>query len=298
MRRFSYITGRERTAIAAAVAVAAIAVGVMVLTGKGDKTEPAAPQDSAAQSGRRTAWRGETSRHEFCYDEGGRQTELFPFDPNTADSTQLLRLGLAPWQVRGIYRYRNKGGVFRRRVDFARVHGLTRGQYRRLEPYIVIGDDYAPARQIYDETNKKPYANDTLKRQLKLKMGERVSINAADTAQLRRVPGIGEHFAGAIIRYRDRLGGYYSVQQLMEISGFPAESLPYFIVGEPCFRRIDINKATFSQLRRHPYISYSLARAIIEHRRLHGAIKSLDDLTLYRDFTPEAMARLEKYVEM
>lgn len=298
MRRFSYITGRERTAIAVAAAAAAIALGVLVFTGKGGRTEPAVAQDSTAQGGRHTAWRGEKNRHEYRYDEGGRQTELFSFDPNTADSTQLLRLGLAPWQVRSIYRYRNKGGIFRRKTDFARVYGLTRGQYRRLEPYILIGDDYAPARDVYENKEKEAYVRDTVKYQLKLKEGEHVSINAADTALLRRVPGIGEHFSSEIIRYRDRLGGYYSVQQLLEINGFPAESLPYFVVGEPRFRRININKASLSQLRRHPYINYYLARTIIEHRRLHGTIKSLDDLKLYRDFTPEVLARLENYVEM
>ena len=68
--------------------------------------------------------------------------ERFAFDPNTADSTQLLRLGLKPWQVRSIYRYRAKGGVFSEPADFARVYGLTLKQYRELEPYIRIGRDY------------------------------------------------------------------------------------------------------------------------------------------------------------
>ena len=54
------------------------------------------------------------------------RAERFCFDPNTADSTQLLRLGLQPWQVRNIYRYRARGGIYRTREDFARLYGLTR----------------------------------------------------------------------------------------------------------------------------------------------------------------------------
>lgn len=56
-------------------------------------------------------------------EENALQTTLFPFDPNTADSTQLLRLGLRPWQVRSIYKYRARGGVYRRPEDFARLYG-------------------------------------------------------------------------------------------------------------------------------------------------------------------------------
>jgi len=297
MRRFSYITGRERTAIAAAAAAVVIGLGVMIFAGKGGKTGLSAAKDSTAQRGTPKAMLDERGNGKFRYDEGGGTAELFSFDPNTADSTQLLRLGLSPWQVRSIYRYRNKGGIFRRKTDFARVYGLTKGQYKRLEPYINIGEDYAPARKIYDEIDKKLYVRDTVKYPLKLKEGEHVSINAADTAQLRRVPGIGRHFSREIVHYRNRLGGYYSVRQLLEIDGFPEESLPYFVVGEPCFSRININKATLSQLRQHPYINYYLARTITEHRRLHGRINSLDDLKLYRDFTSEVIKRLESYVE-
>ena len=70
---------------------------------------------------------------------------LFPFDPNTATADQLLQLGLAPFQVRNILKYRSKGGIYRSPMDFARLYGLTRRQYRELEPYITIGDDYEPA---------------------------------------------------------------------------------------------------------------------------------------------------------
>lgn len=75
------------------------------------------------------------------YQTDGVRAERFPFDPNTADSTTLLRLGLRPWQVRNIYKYRAHGGVYRKPEDFARLYGLTAGQYRELEPYIRISSD-------------------------------------------------------------------------------------------------------------------------------------------------------------
>ena len=72
--------------------------------------------------------------------------ESFPFDPNEADSTQLLRLGLTPAQVRSIYRHRAKGYVYSRVEDFARTPFMTRGQWDHLRPLIKIGDQYKPVK--------------------------------------------------------------------------------------------------------------------------------------------------------
>ncbi len=58
---------------------------------------------------------------------------LFPFDPNTATVEELQQLGLAPFQVRNIIKYRSKGGVYHSPMDFARLYGLTRKQYRALD---------------------------------------------------------------------------------------------------------------------------------------------------------------------
>ena len=68
--------------------------------------------------------------------------ESFPFDPNEADSTQLLRLGLTPAQVRSIYRHRAKGYVYSTPEDFARTPFMTKGQWNHLKPLIKIGDQY------------------------------------------------------------------------------------------------------------------------------------------------------------
>lgn len=111
------------------------------------------------------------------------------------------------------------------------------------------------------------------------------------------MPGIGRGFARAIVAYGERLGGYVSVSQLDEIDDFPAEAKKYLVVSSPVTRRLNLNKSTVNQLRRHPYISFFQAKAIADYRRLHGNLHSLDDLKLHRDFTDEARRRLEPYVE-
>lgn len=243
------------------------------------------------------------------YDEGlAPSKESFYFDPNTADSTQLLRLGLQPWQVRNIYRYRAKGGVYRKKEDFARLYGLTVKDYRRLEPYIRISEDYLPAstlvggkgdindRNYRDYSNYSTYKKDSLRYPVKIREGEHVVLNTADTSMLRKVPGIGAYYAKEIVRYGKWLGGYVHVSQLDEIDNFPKEAKKYFVITDPHPQKLSINKLTLQQLRRHPYINYYQAKAIVDYRRLHGDIKSLRDLRFSSDFTDEDIRRLEPYI--
>jgi len=237
-----------------------------------------------------------------------QQPECFYFDPNTADSTELLRLGLQPWQVRNIYRYRAKGGVYRKKEDFARLYGLTVKDYRRLEPYIRISEDYLPAstlvggrgdindRNYRDYSNYSTYKKDSLRYPVKIREGEHVVLNIADTAMLRQVPGIGAYYAKEIVRYGKWLGGYVSVDQLDEIDNFPEEAKKYFVIEKSDPQKLNVNKLTLQQLRRHPYINFYQAKAITDYRRLHGNIKSLQDLRFSSDFTDEDIRRLEPYI--
>lgn len=223
----------------------------------------------------------------------------FPFDPNTADSTQLLALGLSPWQVRNIYKYRAAGGIYRRKQDFGRVYGMTNKQFRELEPYIVIGKDYQPYVVTNEPQTHHVNTPDSiaLRSPSKLKAGEKIELNAADSLQLMRVPGIGRYFARQIENRRAWLGGFYSIDQLMEIEKLPKEALKYFYVNPSSIRKINVNKASLSELKRHPYINYYQARDILDYRRLRGSIKSLNDLRLLKDFSEQDIDRLKHYVE-
>lgn len=297
MKTFFYLQRNDRRAIMATLIVLTVAIGLTIYIGDGGKTAATTQADSTATAPNRNQGNGGGQQAVAYYDTGGRRAELFPFDPNTADSTQLLRLGLAPWQVRNIYKYRAAGGIYRQPHDFARLYGLTAGQYRRLEPYIRISDDYRPAAEAYPAEPRPAYVRDTTRYPLKLKPGQHVALNTADTALLKRVPGIGSGFARAIVRYRERLGGFYSTAQLMEIGNFPQSALPYFTADPSLCRKLNVNRLNLSQLRRHPYIGFYQAKTIIDHRRLHGPLRSLDDLRLYKDFPPETIERLRHYIE-
>lgn len=277
----------------AVVVLSAVVVGIM---DKGGMSSQLARTDSltADSSIRKAAVRRGV---QYIYNVETVRRKLSAFDPNTADSTLLLSLGLQPWQVRSIYRYRAKGGIYRQPSDFARLYGLTVKQYKELLPYIHISDEYKPAAEVYGRTDAVRSGHDTLRYPVKLHPGQYVTLDDADTASLRKVPGIGRYYASRIVRYRNDLGGYVSVAQLSEIEGIPEAALSYFRVTGGAVRKLNLNRLTLNELKHHPYINFYQARRIIDYRRLKGPLHSIDDLRLLKDFSQRDIERLRPYVE-
>ncbi len=276
----------------------------------------------------RTA-RGKTRTYIYSTEE--TPVETFPFDPNTADSTQLLRLGLAPWQVRAIYRYRAKRGRYHTPEDFARLPGMTNEVWTRLSPMIRIaerfqyidseavaasarergrscssgnGEDRRPDSQhsassgavVGDVVPVAP--RDTVLYPEKYKSLVQVDLNEADTNQLKKIPGIASYRARQIVRYRESLGGFVSVEQVMESCTLPDDVLDWFCLTHTHTRKVNINRASVQAMRRHPYISFYQARAIYEHRRDKGEFRSLGELLQLEEFVQKDIDRLQPYVEL
>lgn len=300
IKDFFYFNKSDRKALIFLLTVGICATALFFLLSDDEKTTTGiSDRDTLFVNGEGRTYNQRTQTTGY-YRVDGRQAELFPFDPNTADSTDLLRLGLQPWQVRNIYKYRAAGGVYRKASDFARLYGLTRKQYLAMEPYIRISSDYLPASTL--AVNVAPASKlerDTVRFPVKIKSTEHVALNAADTSMLKKVPGIGSYFARQIVSYRTRLGGFCNTRQLLEIEDFPEEALTYFSLTPrdvSQIHRLPINKLSISQLKRHPYMGYYRARAIADYRRLKGPIHRLEDLGMLKDFTPEAIERLKPYV--
>lgn len=122
-------------------------------------------------------------------------------------------------------------------------------------------------------------------------------MNTADTALLKRIPGIGSGIAKRIVAYRNRLGGFYRVEQLREIEYVTPEMSEWFEVSSTdSLVKIPVNKASLERLRNHPYMNFYKARAIIELRRKRGKIKGLPQLSMLEEFTEEDLQRLAPYL--
>ncbi|SHL07884.1 helix-hairpin-helix domain-containing protein [Xylanibacter ruminicola] len=291
IREFFYLQKSDRKVILTLLVVIVSVFTMIFLTGR-DSTETTTQQKDSIKS--------RTSKSYNYSSYTPKKVERFTFDPNTADSTQLLRLGLQPWQVRNIYKYRAAGGIYRKPLDFAKLYGLTVKQYRELEPYIRISSDYLPASTLVKEkegySRKENKDSTTYQHPVKIKATDHIVLNTADTTSLVTIPGIGPYYARKIVQYGNRLGGYVSVNQLDEIDDFPTEAKKYLVISNPSPKKLNVNKLTLNELKRHPYINFYQAKAITDYRRVHGDIHSLNDLRLIKDFSPEVIKRLTPYV--
>lgn len=220
--------------------------------------------------------------------------KVFPFNPNSADSITLLRVGLKSWQVKNLMAYRRAGGRWKDADDFKRLYGLTEEEYQRLRPYIQI----PPAVKEVYFTEHDRARQDSLHhlRPEKFIQLTVLDLNTVDTLTLRKIPGIGVGYSRSIVSYRERLGGFVSVAQLKEIEGLPARIEEWFSVEEQvAVRTISINKSDFKTLVRHPYLSYEQVKVITTHIRKYGPLSSWKDLQLYPEFTPKDFERLTPY---
>lgn len=165
-------------------------------------------------------------------DRQKRKVESFAFDPNTVSVEDLQRLGFSPKQAQSIDSYRNKGGCFRRKSDFARSYVVADSVYERLEPFIDI---------------------------------PLLDINVADSAAFETLPGIGPYFAAKMVEYRERLHGYSYPEQLMDIWRFDRDkydALSDLITVGEC-APYPLWSLPEDSLALHPYIGRYAAHGVV-----------------------------------
>lgn len=242
------------------------------------------PQEKQGQ-----AW--EKTRHRKAV----RPLTPVTFNPNRADSADFADMGLPGWMARNIVRYREAGGKFRSPDDFRKIYGLTEAQFDTLRPYISIAPEDT-ARPVVPRLYVPPPDTDSLHRVLKYPPGTIVDLNRADTTELKKIPGIGSGIARLISNYRRQLGGFYRVEQLGEIGLDHRQLAAWFRIDTTALQRLEVNRTGIEQLRRHPYLNFYQAKAIVEYRRKHGPLKSLKPLALYEEFTPDDLERLSHYL--
>lgn len=198
-----------------------------------------------------------------------RKVETFVFDPNTASIDDLYRLGFSQKQAQAIDNYRQKGGRFRRKEDFAKSFVVSDSVYRRLEKYIDI---------------------------------PLLDLNLADSAAFDALPGIGGWFASKMVEHRTRLCGYSYKEQLLDIYRFDQEKFDALSdliqVSQEHITPYPLWTLPADSLRLHPYIdNYETAKAIVLYRKTTPSEQwTIADLSNAGILTAEAAMRLSKCI--
>jgi len=200
-----------------------------------------------------------------------------PFRIDTVSARYLRAIGaLSKRQAEAFVRWRDLSGI-RDMEELRACYVVSDSVAAALEPYV-----------IFPERQPRP-------------IDRPVELNTADSAALRSVTGIGEKTVMRIIRYRERLGGFRSAEQLAEIPGVTKSNYEKILKQISCdsckIRKIDINFADPKTLGRHPYIAPRTLRKLLKVRQLKGGWSTAEELIEDDILTREEAARLAPYLE-
>lgn len=220
--------------------------------------------------------------------------ELFPFDPNSLPAEGWKRLGIRERTIQTIRNYVSRGGRFRVPEDLGKIYGLSSEDLKALLPYVRIVS--GPVKEVYPR-REQSFSNLPSPRS---RQYEFIDINLADTSAFISLPGIGSKLAARIVSFREKLGGFYSEQQLREVYGLKDSVFekirPWLRLADPELKKINVNLASVEELKSHPYLRFALANAIVSYRSVHGQFESVEDLRKLKPITDEIFEKIRFYL--
>lgn len=233
------------------------------------------------------------------YESNTVKGELFYFDPNTISTSDWKRLGVRDKTIKTIENYLSKGGHFYKPDDLQKIYGFRANDYDRLKSYVKIeskaprfNEQYVSSKSKDEKQPAKTYAA----------RYSAIDVNTADTSAFISLPGIGSKLASRIVSFRDKLGGFYSVDQVGETYGLPDSTFQkikqYLQLPNPTLKKININTATIEELKAHPYIKYGIANPIIAYRNEHGAFSKIEDVKKVMAVTDEVYNKIVFYLSL
>ena len=222
-----------------------------------------------------------------------------PFDPNTIGEGEWLTLGLPGKLTSTIIHYRAKGGRFRKAEDIRRIYGMTDDLYRSLAPWVRIEDDV-------DRGDKK--TKDFPQSGPEMPPGRNgnadvasIDVNNADTGDWIALKGVGQVLARRIVRFREKLGGFYAVEQVAETYGLPDSVFkiirPRLTCAGEALKKIKINTDSLYVLERHPYIGRTIARQLLRYREQHGPFDGPESLLSVESLEKGWLDKIRPYLD-
>jgi len=209
-----------------------------------------------------------------------------PFDPNELDESGYMKRGLSERQAAALIRYRNRVGGFYSSEDMEKIRVLPPKVLNRWRPLLLFKKKAVRIAELPEGRMQ----NTAVK--------IRLDINQVDSVALMQLPFIGSGRARAIVRYRERLGGYHDITQLGEIRVMPDSVVrlisPFLHTGEGVYRKIEVNKADSIS---HPYLTKQMSRLMVNYRVQHGFFSRPEELLDLPLFDEQIIRKLAPYLK-
>jgi DNA uptake protein ComE-like DNA-binding protein len=219
------------------------------------------------------------------------RTELVPvyrdFNPNKVSRKDLLSMGLDEFVINNILAYRKAGGSFDTHEDLRKIYGMEKEVYETLLPYIDL-----PEKSNTEQNNEDA---DSLQKKILS-----VELNVAGFRELVKLEGLPPALAGRILKYRDLLGGFHYSGQLLEVYGLNDTILrnieSYITIDSSLIKQIPLQKASFSEMLRHPYLEKSDVRNFFRIKDYYGDSIRIEHIIENRIFPDSTLQRIKPYL--
>lgn len=226
--------------------------------------------------------------------EKNEKSKLKVFDPNNLDTQGWMSLGFTEKQAKSLLKYKASLGAFKSKEDVSNSYVVSEKKFEELKDFIqiskVINESEIKEKQKFEDFNKEEAQTEKLY----------LDLNSADSMQLLTLKGIGPFYAGKIIQYRKELGFYVKKEQLLEIWNFDPIKLGEIEnniwVDTTYILKVSINIDSSAVLKKHPYINWNIANAIVNYRKQHGQFTSIEALKKIVLINDSLFLKLQPYI--
>jgi DNA uptake protein ComE-like DNA-binding protein len=219
---------------------------------------------------------------------------IYPFNPNFITDYKGFKLGMTVEQLDKLFAFRKQNKYVNSANEFQVVTGVSDSLIRVISPYFKF-----PVWVNQPKKQFSSYSNTSFETK---KTIVKIDINQATQEDLIKVYGIGPALSERILKQKESLGGFVSMEQMQFIWGLSPEVIEnlnkyFFITSQPAISKVDINNASIKELAKFPYFNYTIAKEIVTHRSMNGEIKNIEDLTKIKALPNEKIKIIALYLE-
>lgn len=209
--------------------------------------------------------------------------KIYLFNPNFITDYKGYKLGMSVPEIDRLLAFRKENKYVNSSKEFQNVTQVSDSLLNAIAPFFKFPDWVNNKKQfkVYGKYSNKAFAK---KEKIVF-----IDINQATQKDLISIYGVGEAISLRILKLKESLGGFVSMEQMNDIWGLSPEvienlSTHFKVTAMPNLKKIDINNASLKELSQFSYFRYPLAKEIVTYRSMNGDIKNIEDLTKIRGF--------------
>lgn len=221
--------------------------------------------------------------------------KIYPFNPNFITDYKGYKLGMSVPEIDRLLAFRKQNKYVNSAKEFQAVTKVSDSLLNVISPYFKFPDWVNNKKEFRDY---KKYPNTAFTKKEKIVI---IDINQATQEDLIKIYGIGEAISIRILKFKESLGGFVSMEQMNDVWGLSPEVIEnlnthFKISATPTVRKIDINNASIKELSLFPYFKYPISKNIVTFRSMNGDIKNIEDLTKIKGLSIEKAKIIALYL--